>query len=449
MVQDLTKGHPRQVLVRFALPAMVSVLFQQFYNMADNIVAGQFLGDNALSAVSISGPVTMLYMAVALGINIGCSVVFSQLFGAKRMEQLKSAISTALIASSAVALLLTVLGLLLCAPLLRLLSTPEDLLWQTGLYLRIYTAGLFFIFLYNTCTGVFTALGDTVTPLIFLGISSLSNVGINILFVTVCGMDVDGLAWATFLCQAAAGILSLMVLLRRLRKIPSGSFSFFSRPLLKTISRLAIPGICQKCFISVGNLLVQSCINRFESTVPGIIGGFSSATKLVYLIVYITSSVSSSMASFTAQNIGAQKEERIPQGLRSCFFICTCIVIPSSLLLWLLPETAMSVFVSSESAAVIRAGVSYLRIVAPFTLLVSLKQSFDGILHGAGAAGEFMTSTFLDLILRVILAYILPIWFGAVGIWWAWPIGWGLSACLSLWFYRRGRWKEVHLLESA
>ena len=448
MVKDLTVGTPSRVMARFAIPMLISVVFQQFYSMADNIIAGQFISDAALDAVSIAYPVTMIYTAVALGINIGVNVVVSQLFGGKQNQRLKTAVSTSLIATTAVALLLTILGLIFCRPLLAAMQTPESLMEPTLAYLRIYTGGLVFIFLYNTTTGIFSALGDTVTPLIFLVISSLSNVGVNILFVTACGMGVEGLALATFLCQAVAALAAFGVMSVRLKSIPSPPYPRFSWPLLRSVSTLAIPGICQKSFVSVGNLLVQGVVNSFDASVPGIIGGFSSATKLIYFVVYINSSVGSSVASFTAQNMGGGKLDRVMKGLRSGITMCFCLAIPTTAFFCLLPVTAMRIFVPAESVDIIAAGVSYLRIVAPFIVVIAVKQCCDGVLQGAGAAGAFMVSTFSDLILRVALAYILPVWFGHLGVWYAWPIGWVLGTLVSVWFYRRGKWKEVHLLDN-
>ena len=237
------------------------------------------------------------------------------------------------------------------------------------------------------------------------------------------------------------------MLLGRLKRIPSGKWEYFSRPLLQTISTLAIPGILQKSFVSVGNLLVQGLVNSYEATVPGIIGGFSSATKLIYLVVYVNSAMGSAVASFTAQNIGANKFDRLSRGLRSGILICLCVVVPALIFFLGFPEAAMCIFVPAESTDIIQAGVTYLRIVAPFIAVVAVKQCCDGILQGAGSAKEFMATTFSDLVLRVGLAYILPLVMGYLGIWWAWPIGWLLGALLSLFFYRRGKWKEVHLLE--
>ena len=448
MTKDLTTGSPHRVLTLFTVPMLISVLFQQFYNMADNIIAGQFISDAALDAVSISYPITNIYLAVALGINVGISVVVSQLFGAQQMEKMKTAVSTCMIASGAVSALFTVLGVVFAPLLLTVLNTPDVLMASTLSYLRIYTFSLPFIFLYNTATGIFTALGDTITPLIFLIFSSLSNVGLNILFVTGFGMDVAGLGWATFLCQGAAALASFAVLLWRLKKLKTGKYAVFSTQILSTTASLAIPGVLQKSFVSVGNVLIQSVINSFSATVPGIIGGFSSATKLLYLFVNLNAAVDSSVASFTAQNIGAKKFDRVKEGAKAGYLLCLTFCIPATLFFLISPQTAMGIFVPTESTDIIAAGASYLRTVSPFLALVAIKQVCDGVLHGAGAAKMFATTTFIDLIVRVALAYILPIWIGHLGIWWAWPIGWVIGMLVSVYFYRRGKWKNIHLFDN-
>jgi len=448
LTRDLTTGKPQRVLTFFAVPMLISVLFQQFYNMADNIIAGQFISDAALDAVSISYPITNIYLAIALGINVGITVVVSQLFGSQQMEKLKTAISTSIIASLGVSALFTLLGVILAPLLLTALNTPVTLMSPTLSYLRIYTFSLLFIFLYNTATGIFTALGDTITPLVFLIFSSLSNVGLNILFVTAFSMGVEGLAWATFLCQGIAAIASFSVLLWRLNKLKTKRYSLFSLQILITTASLAIPGILQKSFVSVGNVLIQGVVNTLAATVPGIIGGFSSATKLLYIFVNLNAAVDSALASYTAQNIGARKLDRVKDGLKAGYLLCLAFCIPSTLFFLLFPKAAMGIFVPAESTDIIAAGASYLRTVSPFLSLVALKQVCDGVLHGAGAAKMFATTTFVDLFIRVGLAYLLPVWMGYLGLWWAWPIGWVISMFLSVWFYRQGKWKNIHLLDN-
>ena len=200
MITDMSQGRPAAILWRFTIPMLLSAVFQQLYNVADSVVAGRFVGEDALAAVGASFPITMIFMAVALGSNTGCSVIISQLFGAKETARMKTAVSTSVIAILALSALLTAGGFLFCEPLMRLLGTPENVFADSQLYLNVYIGGLTFLFLYNICTGVFTALGDSRTPLYFLVASSLANIVMDVVFVVCFHMGVGGVAWATFLC---------------------------------------------------------------------------------------------------------------------------------------------------------------------------------------------------------------------------------------------------------
>lgn len=218
MVTDMTVGKPARILWAFSLPILCSSIFQQLYNMADSVVAGRFAGEDALAAVGASFPVTMIFMAVALGCSVGCSVVISQLFGGRLYREMKTAVSTSFIAILTLSVVLTVLALIFCSPLMVLLNTPQNIFSDSALYLRIYILGLLFLFLYNISTGVFTALGDSKTPLYLLIASSVGNILLDLLFVAVFQMGVGGVAWATFLAQGAASVLACLVLFKRLKK---------------------------------------------------------------------------------------------------------------------------------------------------------------------------------------------------------------------------------------
>ena len=258
MNKDLTVGKPESVLWRFCLPLFGSIIFQQLYNLADSFVAGKFVGESALAAVGNSYEITLIFIAFAFGCNIGCSVIVSQLFGAKRMADLKTAVYTTLISSGVVCLLLMGLGTLLCTDLLQLINTPEDILPDSKLYLDIYILGLPFVFYYNVATGIFSALGDSKTPFYFLAASSLSNIAVDILFVTAFKMGVAGVAWATFLCQGVSCVLALVVVFRRFRTIEAEKKpALFSWTLFKKIAVVAVPSILQQSFISVGNIVIQ------------------------------------------------------------------------------------------------------------------------------------------------------------------------------------------------
>lgn len=297
-------------------PLFISVIFQQMYNMADSVIAGQFAanGEDAVAAIGASHPITMIFMAIAIGSNIGCSVVVSQLFGAKQYTRMKTAISTTLIASFVLSAALSLLGICISTPLLRLVDTPDNIFADAQLYLNIYIGGFLFLFLYNVCTGMFTSLGDSRTPLFFLIGSSLGNILLDWIFVAVLHLDVAGVAWATFLAQGTACILVLITLFRRLQRIECGAYARFSAPLLGQITRIALPSILQQSFISIGNIFVQRLVNGYGSAV---IAGFSAASKLNTLAITLLSTLGNGVSSFTAQNIGASHMDRVKRGYRS------------------------------------------------------------------------------------------------------------------------------------
>lgn len=218
MQKDLTVGKPSSVIVKFCLPLFGSIIFQQLYNLADSFVAGKFIGDNALAAVGNSYEITLIFIAFAFGCNIGCSVIVSRLFGAKKYTDLKTAVFTTWIASAVLCAILMVIGLTCSTPLLKLINTPDTILADSKLYLDIYVWGLPFVFFYNVSTGIFAALGDSKTPFIFLAISSLANIGVDILFVATFKMGVAGVAWATFICQCVSCVLSVVFVLLQLKK---------------------------------------------------------------------------------------------------------------------------------------------------------------------------------------------------------------------------------------
>ena len=221
MNKDLTTGKPEKVLWQFCLPLFGSIIFQQLYNIADSFVAGKFISDNALAAVGNSYEITLIFIAFAFGCNIACSVLAALFFGAKQYNDLKTTVYTALISSCVICAALMLVGTLCCDSLLRLIKTPEEVFADSKLYLDIYIYGLPFVFLYNVATGIFSALGDSKTPFIFLACSSTSNIAVDILFVTAFNMGVAGVAWATFLCQGISCVLALVVVFRRFAKIPT------------------------------------------------------------------------------------------------------------------------------------------------------------------------------------------------------------------------------------
>ena len=439
MNKDLTVGRPETVLWKFCLPLFGSIIFQQLYNLADSFVAGKFVGENALAAVGNSYEITLIFIAFAFGCNIGCSVVVSQLFGAKKLSELKTAVYTTLIASGAVCLVLMVFGTAFCTDLLELIHTPQDILADSKLYLDIYIWGLPFVFYYNVATGIFSALGDSKTPFYFLAASSLSNIAVDILFVTAFKMGVAGVAWATFLCQGVSCVLAVIVVFSRFRTIETREKpKLFSVPLLKKIAIVAIPSILQQSFISVGNIIIQSVINTFGASV---IAGYSASVKLNNLVITSFTTLGNGISNYTAQNVGADKPLRVCQGFRAGLKLVWMLCVPLTVLYFLAGRYLLYLFLDNPTGTAMQVGIQFLRILSPFYFVVSAKLVSDGILRGAGQMKPFMIATFTDLILRVVLAKVLSIPFGPLGIWCAWPIGWSISAVMSVYFYEKGPWK--------
>lgn len=436
MNKDLTIGKPETVLWRFCLPLFGSIIFQQLYNIADSLVAGKFIGENALAAVGNSYEITLIFIAFAFGCNIGCSVIVSQLFGAKQYGEMKTAVYTTLIASGILCLLLMLLGTVSCEMLLHLINTPENVMADSKLYLDIYILSLPFVFYYNVATGIFSALGDSKTPFIFLAASSTSNIAMDILFVAGFHMGVDGVAWATLICQGISCILAVTVVFLRFSKIKTEERpALFSTALFKKIAVIALPSILQQSFISIGNIIIQGVINSFGSSV---MAGYSAAIKLNNLVITSFTTLGNGISNFTAQNIGAGKLSRIKSGFAAGLKLVWILCIPLVILYFFAGRMLVSIFLDAATGRAMDVGIEILRILSPFYFIVSAKLVTDGVLRGASMMKQFMIATFTDLLLRVTLAKILSVQFGTIGIWCAWPVGWSIATILSIFFY----WRE-------
>ncbi len=435
MNKDLTVGKPETVLWKFCIPLFGSIIFQQLYNIADSLVAGKFIGENALAAVGNSYEITLIFIAFAFGCNIGCSVIVSQLFGAKKYSSMKTAVYTTMIASGVLCVFLMIFGTLFCTGLLNLIHTQEKIFADSKLYLDIYIWGLPFLFFYNIATGIFSAMGDSKTPFIFLAISSVSNILVDILFVAVFQMGVAGVAWATFICQGVSCVLAVAVVLKRLASINTETkVKLFSLPILKKIGIVAVPSMLQQSFISIGNIIIQSIINDCG---VGVTAGYSAAIKLNNLVITSFTTLGNGISNYTAQNIGAGIAVRVKAGFKAGIKMVWTLCIPIVALYMFAARFLVTFFINEPSDLALSSGMEFLYIVAPFYFVVSVKLVADGILRGAELMKYFMISTFTDLILRVVLAEVLVTQAGYIGIWCSWPVGWTVGMILSVLFYRK------------
>ena len=441
MNKDLTEGRVAPILIKFALPLLLSMVFQQLYNIADSLVAGKFISEEALAAVGNSYEITLIFIAFAFGCNMGTSILVSQFFGAKRYDDVRLAITTSYISTFVLVVVLTICGILGTDGLLSLINTPQEIFADSALYLDIYIYGLVFLFFYNLATGVFSALGDSRTPFVFLAISSTANIFMDILFVTAFSMGVDGVAWATFICQGVSCILANAVLVKRISSMTKGleKGRLFDRRMFFKFIYLAVPSILQQSFVSVGNILVQTIINSFGSAV---IAGYSAAIKLNNLVITSTTTLANAVSSFTSQNIGAAKYERVVSGWRVGIAFTECMLIPIILLFTLGADLVLRIFLDDVSSLAMATGRSFLLIVAPFYLVVAIKNISDAVLRGAGDMKPFLADTFIDLLLRVGLSWLFSSYWGTVGIWLSWPVGWSVATVISIFFYLSGHWKK-------
>lgn len=442
MNKDLTVGNPETVLWKFCIPLFGSIIFQQLYNIADSLVAGKYIGENALAAVGNSYEITLIFIAFAFGCNMGCSVVVSRLYGAKDYNRMKTAVYTTCIFSAAVCLTLMLIGILGSNALLNLIHTPMEVFADSKLYLDIYVLGLPFVFFYNIATGIFSALGDSKTPFYFLAASSTSNIAVDILFVKAFHMGVAGVAWATFLCQGISCILAMIVVFRRLNHIGTKEkVPVFNVELLKQIVRIAIPSTLQQSFISLGNIVIQGIINGFGASV---MAGYSASVKLNNLVITSFTTLGNGISNYTSQNLGAGKISRIRDGFKAGIKMVWMLSTPLFLLYFFGGEMCLKFFLDNPTEQAMHTGMMFLRILSPFYFVVSAKLVADGVLRGAGMMKYFMIATFTDLILRVVLAYVFSrTSLGATGIWCAWPIGWIVATILSISFYKKETWADL------
>lgn len=438
--RDLTSGDPGRVIRSYCLPLFGSVFFQQLYNLADSFVAGRFIGEDALAAVGNSYEITLIFLAFAFGCNTGCSVIVSRHFGAKNYDKVKTAISTSLIATACTCAALLAAGAILAVPILRAIQTPAEIFDDSLIYLQIYLCGLVFVFFYNVSNGIFSALGDSKTPFLFLAVSSTANIALDILLVAKFRMGVIGVGLATLLCQSAACIPALIIVARKMLKLPVGNAPFFTLSMLKEFIFVAAPSVLQQSFVAAGNIIVQGVVNSYGAAVAA---GFSAAIKMNNLATSCFSTIGSGITNYTSQNLGAGQPHRVQAGFKVSIQFVWTISLAICLLYELFPAQLMRLFMDAPSATALQTGVGFLRVVAIFYFAASFKIMCDAFLCGAKLMRYVVFSIFLDLGLRAGTAVLCScVFHRAFSVWFAWPIGWSIAAAVTYSLYARAEKAE-------
>lgn len=436
MITDLTQGKPLKVIWSFSLPLLLSTALQQIYNIADSVIVGQYTGSAGLAAIGAAYPITLFFIAFATGAAMGCSVIISQLFGARRMGELKSAVFTALIALLVMGLALSGLGIALSGSLMRLLNAPEALFPYARGYLAVYAVGVVFMFLYNAATAVFTGLGDSRRPLYFLMMSSALNIVLDILAVGPLKMGVIGAAWATTASQAVAALLSCTLLTRKIRALESDEpFRFFDRALLGKMASIALPSIFQQSCVALSHTILQSLVNTFDTAV---IAGYEAASKLHNFAYMCFNTLGTALSSFAAQCYGAGKYRRIREGFWVSTGLCFAFTLAVIAVFQAFPAQLAGLFVDAGAeGAVISVSVNYLRIISPVYSIICFIITTGGLLRGVGKSMTFFVETIIEFAVRVSMCFVLTKALGSyTGLMWAWyfgsPCGFVMCICLYL-----------------
>lgn len=434
---DLTHGNVWKVLLLYCLPIFGSAMVQQLYSLVDLLVVGNFAANSnlAVNAVGNATTIVNILLAFALGANAGCSVIVAQYFGAKNHLKVKETVNTSIVTFSVLCAVTMVLGFGLGDVSMDLLSVDSSYRDDCLTYLYVYAGSMPFVFLYNTGCGICSALGDSKTPFIFLVMSSLLNVVLDLLFVCVFHWDVAGAAWATFISQAISAVLTAYVLARKLKKLPCEQKPrMFVKDISRSLMIASVPVILQNAFVSVGNFFVGKRINDIGIDATT---GFTAAFKLVSMANMGVSQMTSGLANFCSQNKAVGEYKRIVKG--HLVVLVYCLITNAVFMAAFIsaPEFFTRLFVDSSKLTpdALAYSCNFIVIVTSFLPVVCVKIVCDGAVRGCGGNLGFTISTFTDLILRVTFVYILTGPMGFSGVSWAWAIGWSVSMFIAAGFY--------------
>lgn len=436
-VVDMTEGRILLQMVRFGLPVLLGMLFQRIYNFVDVYIVGRYLGDQALAAVSIAGTAMYLLSSVMMGLTTGVSVVISRYYGAREMKNVEAAYVTSIYVTGTSAILITALGILFTDPLLRLLQTSEELLPDASEYLIWIFAGCAGTMLYNWISSVLRSLGNSVVPLVFLIISSILNVILDLAFVVWIPMGVKGAALATVVAQILSGMFCVIYALRILPflRIKRGKCGC-RKDLVKEILVFGVPTGLQMSIISISDMTLQAVINTYETA---LIVAYGVCLKVEGLGFQMADAIGTSLGTFVGQNVGAKKYDRVKKGVRCAYLmnvVCYGIFCPC---IYFFAEPVMRAFTKNEAS--IEYGAEYLHIMGLFFLAGGILVVYHNVLRPAGDVAVTILMGVSEVITRISFAFLLSGWFGYRGLWWVSPITWVCAACVGAVRYYSGKWE--------
>lgn len=414
-------------------------VFQQLYNIVDSIIVGNFIGKEALAAVGASFPIIFTLISLVIGFAMGATIIIAQYFGSKQMEKVKLTIDTLYIVLFFASIAISIIGIALTGPILRLIQLPEEVFPQARLYLIIYLSGLVFFFGFNGTSAILRGLGDSKTPLYFLIIATLANLVFDLLFVIVFKWGIAGVAIATVISQGGAFFTAIIYLNKTHTLMKFSIFRLkFDKEIFRNSMRIGLPSGLQQTFVSLGLLAITWIVNLFGVNV---IAAYSIAMRIDSLASLPAMNFSAALSTFVGQNIGANKTERVRAGLIATLKMTILISVFFSVIAILFSRFLMGLFTNDQE--VIAIGVKYLIIVSSFYLLFSTLFVINGVMRGAGDTLIPMFITLFALwFARIPIAWFLSQRIGETGIWWSMPIGWFIGMAMGILYYRSGRWKK-------
>ena len=437
----LIQEKPLKALLIFAFPMIIGNLFQQFYTMVDSVVVGRFVSEHALAAVGASYSLTNVFISIAIGGGVGASVLTSRYFGSREYRKMKTSVTTAMLSFLMVSLILGGIGLFFGQEIMKLLNTPENILEQATEYLNIYFLGQPFLFMYNILSAMFNALGRSKIPLYLLIFSSVFNIVLDVVFVREFHMGVAGVAWATLIAQGISAVVAFLLFVREMKQYQGEKGDTrFDKEEFSRMSRIALPSILQQSTVSIGMMLVQSVVNSFGAEM---LAGFSAAMRIESICIVPMAAMGNVMSSFTAQNLGAGKQERVVKGYHTGYGIVFGFGMILCVILEFFYQPLIGMFLGEEGTALaMSTGTDYLRFIGWFFTFIGLKMITDGLLRGAGDMKMFTVANLVNLSIRVIMAVTLAPVFGIAMVWYAVPVGWAANYVISFLEYRTGKWRK-------
>lgn len=436
---DLTEGKVWKVIVRFAVPLLVGNLLQQFYNITDSIIVGQFLGKEALAAVSASFFIYYFIISLVIGVGSGTTVVISQLFGAKQYQKVQLAFSSFFIFMLVGGIILSIAGIIFAEPVFRLTNTPEEVIPQAVAYFRIYIGGTFLFVTFNSIISILRGVGESVRPMLFILITTVLNIAFDLLFILVFKWGIEGAARATVVSQGIGMCIALAYVnnTHPLLSIKKQDM-MFDWKLFKESLKIGLPTSVQQCAIALGLIALLGIVNSFGTNT---LTAYGAAGKIDTIITQAILTLSGALAAFCGQNIGAGRLDRVKKGVQFTMYTNIALGLLTFAAVYLFGNEMMRIF--TKDIDVVAIGKEYLLIIGGFFIVHGALNVYNGALRGAGdTLFPMITSLVCLWLIRIPLAYYLSSWLGRNGIWWAIGISITIGLIVTFVYYKMGFWKR-------